>query len=101
MRKHAAVKRSLLADPKYNSILITQTINLIMMVGKKAKAQFIVYQALQKAERIIKKPALEVYQTAITHLTPELELKSRRVGGANYQIPIEVRAERKEGLAIR
>ncbi|HUO75504.1 MAG TPA: 30S ribosomal protein S7 [Candidatus Paceibacterota bacterium] len=88
-------------DQKYSSVLVSKLINFIMHDGKKAVAANIVYTALTKAEEIAKKPALEVLDAAIANAGPTMELKSRRVGGANYQVPIEVKPERRVQLALR
>ena len=101
MRRRAAEKRSVLPDPKYNSRLVTKTINRIMLDGKKGKAQHIFYGALALVRKKTKLDPMEIFQTAVENITPELELKSRRIGGANYRIPIEVRNERKSVLALR
>ncbi len=88
-------------DQKYSSVLVSKLINAIMREGKKSKATGIVYGALDKAEQTIKKPAMEVLDLAIANAGPTMELKSRRVGGANYQVPIEVKPERRVQLALR
>jgi len=88
-------------DLKYQSVLVSKLINKIMSRGKKALATHIVYRALEILEQKTKKPALEALDIAINNAGPNMELKSRRVGGANYQIPIEVKPERKTALAIR
>ena len=88
-------------DQKYSSVLVSKLINFIMHDGKKAVAARIVYTALTKAEETAKKPAMEVLDAAIANAGPTMELKSRRVGGANYQVPIEVKPERRVQLALR
>lgn len=88
-------------DFKYSSLLVASFINKIMKNGKKSVAEKIVYGALESAEGEIKKPALEVLDTALDNAGPQLELKSRRIGGANYQVPHEVRGERKVALATK
>lgn len=97
------VKNRLPVEPdlKYGSLLVAKIINKIMHAGKKSIARTIVYDALDAAEKQLSKPAMEILTTAIENVTPNVELKSRRVGGANYQVPIEVRPERKMALAIR
>lgn len=90
-----------MADPKYNNVSIAKLINYVMECGEKSKAQRIVYEALAQAEEKSKKPALEVFDEAMKNVSPLLEVKSRRVGGANYQIPLQVRAERRQQLAFR
>ncbi len=88
-------------DLKYQSILVAKMINRVMSEGKKSIATHIVYGALEKLEEKTQKPALEALDIAISNAGPNMELKSRRVGGANYQVPIEVKPERKMSLAIR
>ena len=97
------IKHKTLVEPdlKYQSLLVSKIINRIMVAGKKSTANRIVYRALEIAEEKTKKPALEVLETAILNAGPSMELKSRRIGGANYQVPIEVRPERKNALAVR
>lgn len=88
-------------DNKYASLLVTRLINKILQQGKKTIASRIVYQALAQAEQATKKPALEVFEKAVENAAPQLELRSRRVGGANYQVPHEVRNDRRITLALR
>ena len=97
------VKHKVLVEPdlKYSSLLVAKFINKIMYSGKKAIAMKIVYGALERAEKKLNKPAMEVLDQAIANAGPQMELKSRRIGGANYQVPIEVKPERKTTLAIR
>jgi small subunit ribosomal protein S7 len=101
MRRPIKNKRVIDPDLKYGSLLVSKLINKIMYEGKKSIARTIVYDALLHAEQKVGKPAMEVLDKAIENVTPNVELKSRRVGGANYQVPIEVRPERKMALAIR
>jgi small subunit ribosomal protein S7 len=101
MRRPIANPNVLQPDQKYSSTLVTKLINYLMYAGKKATASSIVYDALTKAEETLKKPAIEVLDGAIANAGPTVELKSRRVGGANYQVPIEVRPERRIQLALR
>lgn len=101
MRRPIKHKRPLDPDQKYSSILVSKLTNFIMREGKKSVATRIVYLALQRAEETLKKPAMEVLDMAITNAGPTMELKSRRVGGANYQVPIEVKPERRVQLALR
>jgi len=101
MRKRRAVKRDVLADPIYNSKLVTKLINRIMLDGKKGTAQTILYNAFDIIKEKTGKEPMEVFETAIENIKPALEVKSRRVGGANYQVPIEVRADRSQALALR
>ena len=100
-RKGRIAKRDVLPDPIYNSKTITKLINNIMLDGKKGVAQNILYEAFKKVEEKTGKPAMEVFDAAINNIMPVLELKVRRVGGANYQVPVEVRADRRLSLGIR
>ena len=101
MRKRRAVKRDVLADPIYNSKLVTKIINTIMKDGKKGIAQTIFYDAMNMVGEKTNKEPMEVLNQALENISPALEVKSRRVGGANYQVPIEVKADRKQALGIR
>ena len=101
MRKRRAVKRDVLADPIYKSKVVTKLINTIMLDGKKGTAQTIVYDAFEQVKSKTGKEALEVFTQAMENITPELEVKSRRVGGSNYQVPIEVTPARGRALALR
>jgi len=94
-------KREVLPDPIYNSVVITKLINQIMLDGKRGVAQKIVYGALDKVSVKAGKPALDVYQAAMANIMPLLEVKARRVGGSTYQVPIEIRPERRQTLALR
>lgn len=100
-RRNAAVKREVLPDPLYNSTLVTKIVNQVMLDGKKGIAQSIVYTAMKTASEKLNEEALTVLTTAIENIKPKLETKARRVGGANYQVPMEVSAERQQTLAIR
>lgn len=97
----SVVKRDVLPDPIYNSKLVTRLINKIMVDGKKGTAQKILYGAFSRVEKKTGKPAMEVFEVAIGNIMPELELKARRVGASNYQVPIEVTTERKVTLGLR
>ena len=101
MRKRRAIKRDVLPDPIYNSKVVTKLVNQIMLDGKKGTAQKILYEAFEIVEKQTGKPALEVYNQALENIKPALEVKSRRVGGSNYQVPIEVSAERSQALGLR
>lgn len=101
MRKRRATKRDVLADPIYNSKLVTKLINRLMKDGKKGTAQKILYDALDIVKEKTNKEPLEVLNEALENIEPALEVKSRRVGGANYQVPVEVRPERKKTLGLR
>ena len=100
-RRHAAEKREVVADAKYNDIVVAKFMNSLMLAGKKSVAEAILYGAMAELEEKIKKPALEVFKTALDNVKPQLEVRSRRVGGATYQVPTEVRADRQQALAIR
>jgi len=101
MRKRRAVKRDVLADPMYNSKLVTKLVNSIMKDGKKGVAQTILYEAFDIIKEKTSQEPLEVFEKAMENIKPSLEVKSRRVGGANYQVPIEVKPERSTALALR
>ena len=94
-------KRDVLPDPMYGSKLVTKLINNVMYDGKKGVAQTIVYDAFKIVEEKVGQNALEVFQEALENLKPQLEVKARRVGGSTYQVPMEVRAERQQTLALR
>ena len=100
-RKGHIQKRDVLADPIYNSKVVTKLVNNIMLDGKKGVAQKIVYGAFERVEEKAGKPALEVFDEAMNNLMPMLEVKARRIGGATYQVPIEVRPDRRQALALR
>ena len=101
MRKRRAVKRDVLADPMYNSKLVTKLINRLMIDGKKGIAQKILYDALDMVKEKTESEPLEVLNKAIENIKPALEVKSRRVGGANFQVPVEVRPDRSQALGLR
>ena len=100
-RRGNVPKREVLADPLYNSVVVTKLINRVMYDGKKGVAQQIVYDAFNMVAEKTGKPALEVFQAALENIMPVLEVKARRLGGATYQVPIEVRPERRNALGIR
>ena len=100
-RKGKIAKRDVLPDPIYNSKLVTRLINNIMLDGKRGTAQTILYSAFKKVEEKTQKPAMDVFATAINNIMPEVELKVRRIGSANYQVPTEVSPERKVTLGLR
>lgn len=100
-RKGCVAKREVLPDPIYNSKLVTRLINRIMLDGKRGTAQTILYNAFKRIEKNTGKPAMDVFATAINNIMPEVELKVRRIGAANYQVPVEVTAERKVTLGLR
>ena len=101
MRRPVKNKRTVEPDIKYSSVLVSVLVNKIMKSGKKSIASKIVYGALETAEKQLGKPALEVLDQALANAGPTMELKSRRIGGANYQVPIEVKPERRIALAMR
>ena len=100
-RKGHTQKRDVLADPMYNNKVVTKLINNMMLDGKKGVAQKIVYGAFARMEEKSGKPAIEVFEEAMNNVMPQLEVKARRIGGATYQVPIEVRADRRQALALR
>lgn len=101
MRKRRAVKRDVLPDPIYKSKVVTKLINTIMIDGKKGTAQSILYEAFEIIKQKTGKDPLEVFNQAMENIKPQLEVKSRRVGGSNYQVPIEVSPARSQALALR
>lgn len=101
MRGKQAPRRNVSSDPKYASPVVAKLINYVMKDGKKSTAQKIVYGAFDIVEEKTKKPSIEVFTAAMNNISPLLEVKSKRVGGANYQIPMQVRAERRTQLAFR
>ena len=101
MRKRRAIKKDVLPDPIYNSKVVTKLINQIMTDGKKGTAQKILYEAFEIVKKESGKDAIEVYNQALENIKPALEVKSRRVGGSNYQVPVEVNDERAQTLALR
>lgn len=100
-RKHKAEQREVLPDPKYGDILVTKTINTLMYDGKKSTAEAIFYQALDQVEKKTGEEGIKVFKKAMNNIKPAVEVKSRRIGGATYQVPIEVRPNRKQSLALR
>lgn len=101
MRKRRAEKRRLLPDPKYNDFVVSQLINYVMEDGKKNTARDIVYDAFDIVAKKSKQEPLEVFKKAVSNVAPVLEVRSRRVGGATYQVPVEVRETRRIALALR
>ena len=100
-RRGNVPKREVLPDPMYNSVLVTKLVNSIMLDGKKGVAQKIVYGAFEIVEEKTGKNGLEAFNEAMENIMPAVEVKTRRVGGANYQVPIEVRPERRQTLGLR
>lgn len=100
-RKGNVPKRDVLPDPIYNSKLVTKLVNSIMLDGKKGTAQEIIYNAFKRVEETTGRDPLEVFNQALDNVMPVLEVRSRRVGGSNYQVPVEVRPERRQTLGLR
>ncbi|KIT16463.1 30S ribosomal protein S7 [Jannaschia aquimarina] len=100
-RRHAAEKREVLPDAKYGDKVLTKFMNNLMIDGKKSVAERIVYNAMDRIETKLKRSPIEVFTEALDNVKPAVEVRSRRVGGATYQVPVEVRPERREALAIR
>ncbi len=100
-RKHQAPQREVLPDPRYGDILITKVINSLMYDGKKSTSESNFYQALDLVEKKTGEEGIKVFKKAMNNIKPAVEVKSRRIGGATYQVPIEVRPNRKQSLAIR
>lgn len=101
MRRRRAVKREVLGDPIYNDKVVTKFINKMMLDGKKSVVEKIMYAALNKIEEKTNEKGIEVFQKALENVKPLVEVRSRRVGGATYQVPVEVRVERQQSLSIR
>lgn len=100
-RRHAAQKREVIPDPKFNDLVVTKFMNAVMEHGKKSVAERMVYGAFDKMEAKAKSNAIDLFRTALENVMPAVEVRSRRVGGATYQVPVEVRNERRQALAIR
>ena len=100
-RRHAAQKREVNPDPKFNDLVVTKFMNAVMEDGKKSVAERMVYGAFDKMEAKAKSSAIELFKSALENVMPAVEVRSRRVGGATYQVPVEVRNERRQALAIR
>ena len=100
-RRHRAEKREVNPDPKFGDMVLSKFMNSIMLDGKKSVAERIVYGALDEVEEKAKSDPLEAFHTALENVAPAVEVRSRRVGGATYQVPVEVRTERRQALAIR
>ena len=101
MRKRRAEKRYIKPDPQYNDLLVAKFVNYVMMDGKKSTSRNVVYESFDLIEKRTKKTALEIFKKAISNVQPMVEVRSRRVGGATYQVPMEVRPERRISLALR
>jgi len=100
-RRHAAEKREILPDAKYGDRVLSKFMNNLMLDGKKSVAESIVYGALERVQSKLKRAPIEAFHEALENVKPSVEVRSRRVGGATYQVPVEVRTERREALAIR
>ena len=100
-RRHSAEKREIIPDPKFGDVVVTKFMNSVMYDGKKSVAEKIVYGAFDIIESRAKANPLEVFKLALENVAPAIEVRSRRVGGATYQVPVEVRTERRQALAIR
>ena len=101
MRKSKPKKRIILPDPKFNDVLVTKFVNNLMLSGKKNVSYKIFYDAMQTVEEKTSESGLEVFKKALTNITPQVEVKSRRIGGATFQIPTEIRQDRKQSIAIK
>ena len=100
-RRQRAVRREVAADPRYGSVTVTKFINTLMLDGKKSLAERIFYEAMRIVEERAGQPAINVFKQALSNTKPVVEVKSRRVGGATYQVPVEVRPERRTSLAMK
>jgi small subunit ribosomal protein S7 len=100
-RRHRAEKREIIPDAKFGDQIVSKFMNSVMYAGKKSVAEAIVYGALDQVERRVRQDPLAVFHTALENVMPQIEVRSRRVGGATYQVPVEVRMERRQALAIR
>lgn len=100
-RRRKAIKREVLPDSKYNDKVVTKFINGLMLDGKKSIAESIFYEALEQIEQETSEPGIDVFRRAMENVRPQLEVRSRRIGGATYQVPVEVRKDRQQTLAIR
>ncbi len=100
-RRHRADKRVVHPDPKFGDKLVSKFMNYVMSDGKKSAAEKIVYGAMERIEQKLRRPPVELFREALDNVTPSIEVRSRRVGGATYQVPVEVRPDRKTALAMR
>jgi small subunit ribosomal protein S7 len=100
-RRHSADKREILPDPKFGNVVVTKFMNSIMYAGKKSVAESIVYGAFEMIETKTKQSPIEIFELALDNVMPSIEVRSRRVGGATYQVPVEVRHDRRQALGIR
>ena len=100
-RRGPAPRRDLMPDPIYRSLLVTQLVNKVLQEGKRSLAERIVYDALNRAEAQLRRPPVDIFEQALRNSTPVLEVKPRRVGGATYQVPVEIKGDRRVSLAMR
>lgn len=100
-RRHAAVKREVLPDPKFHNLVVTKFVNALMLDGKRAVAEAVVYGAIEQLAKLSKRDGIEAFLEAINNVKPFIEVKSRRVGGATYQVPVEVRGDRAQQLSLK
>jgi len=100
-RRHRAEKREIIPDPKFGDVVVSKFMNSVMYDGKKSEAEAIVYGALDAIEQKVRQEPVAVFHQALDNVMPQLEVRSRRVGGATYQVPVEVRVDRRQALAIR
>ena len=100
-RRHRAEKREIIPDPKFGDVVVSKFMNSVMYDGKKSEAEAIVYGALDTIEQKVRQDPVAVFHQALDNVMPQLEVRSRRVGGATYQVPVEVRIDRRQALAIR
>ncbi|WP_240007751.1 30S ribosomal protein S7 [Pseudaquidulcibacter saccharophilus] len=100
-RRHKAEKREILPDPKFGDLDVTKLMNYVMYEGKKSAAESIIYGAFDLCEKRAKRDSIDIFKDALDNVSPAIEVRSRRVGGATYQVPVEVRAERRKALALR
>ena len=100
-RRKQVVKREIAPDPKYGNVLVSRFLNVLMLAGKKSVAEQIMYDALELVEKRSGQPGIDVMKKAVNNVKPAVEVKSRRVGGATYQVPVEIRPERRLALALR
>ena len=101
MRRNRAIPRPVDPDPRFQSRVVTKFINSLMKDGKKSTAERIVYSALEQAEETAGRAGIDIFEQAVRNVTPVIEVKPRRVGGATYQVPVDIRSERREALALR
>jgi small subunit ribosomal protein S7 len=100
-RRRAADKREVLPDPKFGDVVLSKFMNVLMYEGKKSAAETIVYGALERIQKRVGQEPVKIFHDALTNVKPAVEVRSRRVGGATYQVPVEVRADRSQALALR